>query len=68
MVSGLEISGSEARDMLSGDTVVGGVGLSETGFDEASVGAPEKLDSDESIPSSAAMVSSAIAPQREVDS
>jgi len=54
-VLGLGRSGSEARDMLSGDTVVGGVELRDAGFDkEASVGSLlVKLDPHSSESSSA---------------
>lgn len=48
VVSGLAMSGSEARDMLSGDAEVGGVELKDAGFDEASVASvvvAEKLTS-----------------------
>lgn len=53
-LSGLGTSGSEASDMLSGETVVGGVELKDTAFEEdASVGVLEKLDSHSSEPRSA---------------
>lgn len=46
MLAGLVASGSEARDMLSGVHVVGGVELREAAVEESSVGVAEKLDSD----------------------
>ena len=64
MLSGLGMSWSEANDMLSGDTVVGGVGLSDAQFDDddmsgvsvVSVGVLlAKLDSSSSVPRSAIM-------------
>jgi hypothetical protein len=39
----LATSGSEARDMLSGETVVGGVELNDAILDASSVGVTEKL-------------------------
>jgi hypothetical protein len=54
MVSSLGMSGSEARDMLSGETVVGGVQLRDAALeDDTSVGVLEKLDSLSKAPRSA---------------
>jgi hypothetical protein len=57
VLSGLGRSGSEARDMLSGETVVGGVELNEAELDEdMSVGVLlEKLDPCRSSESSSAI-------------
>jgi hypothetical protein len=55
-LSGLGTSGSEAKDMLSGETVVGGVELKDAAFEKiasVSVGVLlEKLDSHSNEPSS----------------
>jgi len=46
--------------MLSGETVVGGVELKEATLDEASVAAPEKLDSEDRAARSAIVTSGAV--------
>jgi hypothetical protein len=52
----LGTSGSDAREMLSGEAVVGGVALKGVTLKDASVGGPEKLDSEGMVPSSAIML------------